>query len=50
MVGTFHFCALSFHYADLVHGAEWVGNPHSFALDGPAIREWHTFLTGLYHR
>lgn len=41
---------LSSHYSDVVHGAEWVGNPDSFTLSRTATSEWHTFLTGLYHR
>lgn len=42
---------LSFHYAAVVHGATWVGNPESLELEGsPAQREWHTSVTGLYRR
>lgn len=43
--------ALSFHYAGVVHGPTYIGNPESFTLEGErADRRWHTPLTGLYVR
>jgi hypothetical protein len=42
---------LSFHYAAVVHGATWVGNPDSQELEGAAAHpEWHTAVTRLYRR
>ena len=44
---------LSFHYAHLVHGKEWIGVERSLGADKQLIdgqREWHTHLTGLYRR
>lgn len=41
---------LAWHYTAIVHGADWVGNPASFTLDGPATAEWHTWLTRLWAR
>jgi hypothetical protein len=43
--------ALSFHYAGVVHGPTWIGNPESFTLESMRARyEWHTPFTGLYRR
>ena len=43
--------ASSLHYASVVHGPSWVGNPSSRTLEGQvAIAEWHTPLTLLWRR
>lgn len=42
---------LSFHYAAVVHGPAFIGNPDSFTLVGErAEARWYTPLTGLYRR
>ena len=42
---------LSLHFAEAVHGAEWVGNPASMTVErGVAAAEWHTPVTGLHRR
>lgn len=42
---------LSLHYAAVVHGPTFIGNPTSSALGSArAERQWHTPLTGFHRR
>lgn len=42
---------LSLHYAAVVHGPDYIGNPRSFTLDGQrAEARWFTPVTGFYLR